>query len=394
MIFVGIDVASAKHDCAVVDNSGKILAEFIFPNNLDGFGLFRAKLQSLCNTSDFSDIQIGLESTGHYSKNLVKYLLDKRLSVKVFNPLSVQRLKKASTLRRTKTDKTDARFLAGLLFNDDSKPYEESVAQISELKTLTRHRSRLVKESSGHKQHISRLITIVFPELATVFSTTSIATVRGLLFEFPSASDIAKADIRRLANVLWKASKHRFGRDKAEELRALARESIGTTDRATSFELKQHLQALSFIKGQIAGLDAMIQEIMDELDSPIVTIPGISYTLGAIILAEIGDINNFATPAKLLAYAGLDPSCYQSGKFTATNTPMVKHGSRYLRYALMMAATTVRRSSPEFREYFDKKTAEGKHYFVAASHTAKKLNRVIFHLLKYNNAYKPQILTA
>ena len=130
---------------------------------------------------------------------------------------------------------------------------------------------------------------------------------------------------------------------------------------------------------------------MLELDSPILSIPGISFTLGAMILEEIGDIKNFANPAKLLAFAGLDPSCYQSGKFITDKTPMVKHGSSYLRYALIQAAMSARRYAPEFKGYFDKKISENKHYFVAISHVAKKLVRVIFGLLKYKKLYVSQV---
>jgi len=391
MIYVGIDVASTKHDCAILDSSGKMLCDvFTFANDRSGFDSLIARLSLFSEVKDFSDIEIGLESTGHYSSNLVNFLHEKRLCVKIFNPLTVQRLRKAQTLRRTKTDKTDAKFLAYMLFSDDSKPYEKSVTHIDELKTLSRHRMRLVKETSKHKQHISRLITIVFPEISTAFCSTSLATVRELLLRFPSASDIAKADIRRLTNLLWSASKHRFGRDKAEEIRNLARSSIGTSNRGTSFELKQHLQAVCFLKQQIKELEEQIKEIMLEIDSPILSIPGISYILGAVIISEIGDIKNFATPAKLLAFAGLDPSCYQSGKFTADRTPMVKHGSSYLRYALIKAAMCASRYAPEFKQYLSKKSAENKHYFVAISHVAKKLVRVVFSLLKYNESYVTQ----
>jgi transposase len=392
MIYVGIDVASDKHDCAFLNEEGKALCDiFTFANNRSGFDSLITKLSLLSETENFSDMEIGLESTGHYSNNLVNFLHEKRLCVKVFNPLSVQRLRKAQTLRRTKTDKTDAKFLACMLFSDNSKPYEKSVAQIEELKTLTRHRSRLVKESAKHKQHISRLITVVFPEIQTAFCSTALVAVRELLLQFPSADAIAKADVRKLTNVLFTASKHRFGRDKAEEVRNLARNSIGTSNRGLCFELKQRLQSINFIRQQIKELDAQIKKIMLELDSPIISIPGISYTLGAIIVSEIGDIKNFSSPSKLLAFAGLDPSCYQSGKFNADRTPMVKHGSSYLRYAVMQAAMCASRNAPEFMLYFAKKSAENKHYFVAVSHTAKKLVRVIFGLLKYNKQYQTQI---
>ena len=391
MICVGIDVASEKHDCAIMDSStGEVFEIFVFENNRDGFSIFMSKLVLYSGMKDLSDIEIGLESTGHYSNNLVNFLHEKRLSVKVFNPLTVQRLRQAQTLRRTKTDKSDAKFLACMLIGDDSKSYKKSLPQIEELKTLTRHRFRLVKEKSKHKLHISRLITIVFPEITTLFCSSSLVSVRELLLQYPSAEAIAKMDIRKLTNLLRTASKHRFCRDKAEEVRNLARESIGTNNRGTSLELQQHLLSVQFLEQQVKTVDAQIKSIMIELNSPIVSIPGISYTLGAMILSEIGDIKNFRNPAKLLAFAGLDPSCYQSGKFNADRTPMVKHGSSYLRYALMKAAACVRRFEPTFNSYFLKKSAQNKHYFVALSHVAKKLVRVIFSLLKYQKYYLPQ----
>ena len=373
MICVGIDVASEKHDCAILNSeTGEICDAFVFENSRVGFCELMSKLALYSKKKGFSDIEIGLESTGHYSNNLVNFLHEKRLSVKVFNPLTVQRLRKAQSLRRTKTDQTDAKFLACMLIGDDSKSYEKILPQIEELKTLTRHRMRLVKENSRHKIHISRLVTIVFPELTKVFCSVSIVTARELLLHFPSAKAVASADIRRLTNLIWSASKHRFGRDKAEEIRNLARQSIGTCNRGTSLELQQHLQAVQFLNQQIKTVELQIREIMVEVNSPITSIPGISYTLGAMIIAEIGDIKNFVNPAKLLAFAGLDPSCYQSGKFTADNTPMVKHGSPYLRYALIQSAMCVRRFTPEFGAYFDKKSAQNKHYLAAISHVAKK----------------------
>jgi transposase len=151
MLCAGIDVASEKHDCAILNSeTGEICDTFVFENHRAGFNALMSKLALRSMKKDFSDIEIGLESTGHYSNNLVNFLHEKRLSVKIFNPLSVQWLRKAQTLRRTKTDQTDAKFLACMLIGDDSKSYEKSLPQIEELKTLTRHRFRLVKEKSKH----------------------------------------------------------------------------------------------------------------------------------------------------------------------------------------------------------------------------------------------------
>ena len=120
------------------------------------------------------------------------------------------------------------------------------------------------------------------------------------------------------------------------------------------------------------------------------TIPGIGYTLAAIILAEIGDINNFSSPAKLLAFAGMEPSTYQSGKYNASKTPMVKRGSTYLRWAIMQAARLVAMRDPTFAAYMAKKRSEGKPHKVAMSHVAKKLIRVIYALEKQGVDYDPK----
>lgn len=126
---------------------------------------------------------------------------------------------------------------------------------------------------------------------------------------------------------------------------------------------------------------------MDEINSPILSIPGISYRMGAMIIAEIGDFSRFSSPDKILAYAGLSPSTYQSGKLDSSYSHMEKRGSKYLRYALFNATIYVCHWDPTFASYLAKKRAEGKHYYVAISHAAKKLVRVIYQLEKTGQTY-------
>ena len=116
--------------------------------------------------------------------------------------------------------------------------------------------------------------------------------------------------------------------------------------------------------------------------------PGVGYRMAAMILAEIGDLSRFDSPDKLLAYAGLSPSTYQSGQMTGGYARMEKRGSRYLRYALFNPTKYVCLWDPTFKAYLAKKRAEGKHYNVAISHAAKKLVRVMFALLHSGEAYR------
>lgn len=387
MFYVGIDVAKDKHDCCSLSESGEEVAVFTFSNDFVGFDKL---LSNICAVGNESEAKIGLESTGHYSINLQNFLLQKRLSVKIFNPLSVQMLRKAQSLRKTKTDKSDSKFLAQLLFSDDSKPYSLSLLPISELKTLTRNRHRLVALRTKLKVSVSRLITILFPELPKLVWSVNQKSTYAMLLEFPTANSIASAHLTRLTNVLASNSHGKYRRDKALQIRELAANSIGLDSHATGFELQQTIRLIQNLQGEIDILDREIKLIMKEINSPILTIPGIGYILGAIIFSEIGNIENFDTHAKLLAFAGMEPSTYQSGNFTANKTPMVKRGLTYLRWGLLQAARLVAYRDDTFGRYYAKKSAEGKHHFVVLSHVAKKLVRVVFHLLKTDQSFAPQ----
>lgn len=389
MIYVGIDVAKDKHDCFAINSDGEILIEnFSFKNNLDGFNLF---FNSISNFNEsFKNIKVGLEATGHYSNNILNFLTSKGFNVYVINPLQTNLYRKGQSLRKTKTDKLDARFIATMLITDNLKPYSNLSYHISELKSLVRHRFRLIEERSKFKVSLSRLITIVFPELEKIVWSISQNSILYLLNELPSTKDISSCNLKHLTTLLGKYSKGKYSRDKAIEIRDLAKVSIGTNSPSISFELRQVIQTILFLQSQIDEIDKELKKSLDELNSPIMSIPGISYVTAAFILAEIGDINNFDSPSKLQAFAGLDPSTYQSGKFTATHSTMVKRGSKYLRWALLTATRLVCMRDKTFNDYKNQKLAEGKHYFVALSHTSKKLIRVIFYLLKTNQTYQLQ----
>lgn len=274
-----------------------------------------------------------------------------------------------------------------MLFSNNSRTYSPISYQINELKSLTRHRYRLIGYRAKLKISYSRIIDIAFPELPSIVWSVNQNSVYKLFLELPSVKDISNCHLTKLSNILHKGSKGKYSKDKALELKELAKNSIGTNSDSLAFELQQTIRMIENLNLEIKILDKKLKEIMIKIDSPILTIPGISYTLGAIILSEIGDISRFSSPAKLLAFAGLEPSTYQSGKYTATSSKMVKRGSKYLRWALINAARLVSIKTKTFQDYRAKKILEGKHHFVVLSHTSKKLTRVIFHLLNHNQVF-------
>ena len=386
MFLVGIDVAKDKHDCFICDSEGNVIKDvFTFSNDREGFNL----LLSFMPTSS-ENVKVGLEATGHYSLNLINFLIDNGYSPVVFNPLQINLFRKAHTLRKTKTDKIDAKLIALMLSSSDAKPHLDLSYHVTELKSLTRYRSRLKDQLARLKISLARIIEIMFPELEDCVYSINQKSTMALLHQFPSKELIANAHLTRLTNVLNDNSRGKYSKDKALEIRNVAINSIGTSSDASSFELVQTIDMINFYSSKIDELDDKIKDIMIELESPILSIPGISYNLGSIILAEIVDINRFDTSAQLQAFAGLDPATHQSGKFIATDVSMVKRGSPYLRWAILNASRLIAMRDPCFKDYYQRKRKEGKHHFVALTHVAKKLIRVIFKLLKTNSQFSPQ----
>lgn len=387
MIYIGIDVAKDKHDCFITNSDSEVLFKaFTIFNNLDGFNDLYQKIESVMD--DVTKVKVGLEATGHYSYNLLGYLIDKGLPTYVINPLHTNLYRKSLSLRQTKTDKVDARTIASMLMSDvNLKSYSDISYHNEELKSLTRYRFDKVKERAKLKSSVSRLVCILFPELEKLVPTLHMASVYAMLSEFPGAKQVADAHLTRLTNLLSESSKGRYGKETAIAFRNAARTSIGSNMPAKSLELKHTIKLIRELTSDIDEIEHEIKLIMDEINSPILSIPGINYRMGAMIIAEIGDFNRFDSPDKILAYAGLSPSTYQSGQLDGAYSHMEKRGSRYLRYALYNAAQYVCHWDPTFAEYLAKKRAEGKHYNVAISHAVKKLVRVIYHLEKTNQQY-------
>ena len=387
MIYVGIDVAKDKHDCFITNSDGEVLFQvFTIQNNRKGFDDLFSRIQS--TSSDVSNIKVGLEATGHYSYNLLGYLIDKGLPTYVINPLHTNLYRKSLSLRKTKTDKVDARTIAMMLMSDvNLKSYSDTSYHNEELKSLTRYRFDKIQERAQLKQSVSRLVTILFPKLEKLVPTLHIASVYALLSELPSAGKIASCHLTHLTKLLENASKGRYSRKKAIEIREAARTSIGSNMPAKSLELRHTLRLIGELDSEITEIESEIKRIMDQISSPILTIPGIGYRMGAMILAEIGDFSRFDSPDKILAYAGVSPSTYQSGQLESSYSHMEKRGSRYLRFALINAAKYVCHWDETFGAYLQKKISEGKHYNVAITHATKKLVRLIYAMEKSGKPY-------
>lgn len=378
-LFVGIDVSKYKHDLAILDEHGEILSKhFRFANTYQGFQKLKEHLETL--ELPTYELHIALEDTGHYADNLIAFLQNIGYPTFTYNPLLIKEFVKSLTLRKSKTDKKDALSIARKLLADPTPERYIVEPQLQELKELTRYQNRLIHERSKNKTLYVRTLDIVFPEFAKIVKNVHNQFVYDLLSKYPSPQKIKRAHFQSLLTI------KRLTADKIKQIQEAAHLTIGNSSLALQLELTQLIDMIRIQTIQINKVQEQINHLMTEIDSPITSITGIGQRLGAIILAEIKNIHNFKTPSQLQAFAGLEPSIYQSGTMDITEH-MVKRGSSYLRYALIQSAKLLANYSPHFRAYLRLKISQGKHYNVAVSHVAKKLIRIVYYLLKTNQSF-------
>ena len=378
MIYVGIDIAKLNHFASALSSDGEVLIEpFKFTNDSDGFFMLLSKLSSF----DKDSIVIGLESTAHYGNNLLMFLVPKGYKVCLINPIQTAVLRK-NNIRKTKTDKVDTYIIAKTLMMNDLRYVALQDIGLIQLKNLGRFRLKMVKQRTRLKIQLTSYVDQVFPELQYFFkSGIHHKGCYALLKEAPSPEAVASMHLTHLTHLLKTNSHGHFKKETALELRVLAQKSVGGGDKSLSIQIAQSIEQIELLDSQLKRTEQEITDIITSLDSVIMTIPGIGAVNGGMILGEIGDIKRFSSPSKLLAFAGLDPSVYQSGNFQAKRTRMSKRGSRAFRYALMNAAHNVVKNNATFKAYYDKKRDEGRSHYNALGHCAGKLVRIIHKML-------------
>ncbi|MCQ2748972.1 MAG: IS110 family transposase [Clostridia bacterium] len=385
IINVGIDISKYKHDYCIISNNGEIIVENdSFENNKIGFQHFLNQLKSY----NKSEIHIAFEATGHYSLNLELFLIDNGFNFMKVNPLIINKFLKARSLRRTKTDKADSVTIANYLMSVPYEPNSDLLYNIFTLKSLCRSRELLIKERSKFAVLLTNELDKSFPELKSFFNNKFSNTLLYILEKYTCAKHIASM---RDYETLRKTSHGKFSYVKFAKLKELAKNTVGYSDSNSELLISTYVSIYNDFNNKIDPIEKQISTIINKLNPRMLSIPGIGEMSAATILSEYGDIKNFSSPNKMLAFAGLDPSISQSGTLQSEGK-MVKHGSGHLRYALMNVALLLLNNSPEFYDYYLKKRSEGKCHRVALSHVCKKLVRIIYTLEKNDVEFNPSLL--
>ena len=388
MFYLGIDIGKNTHVASLVDDKKKVIFKaFSFSNSIDGAESLILKLEAFKN-----ELEVGMESTGHYWLSLYSYLVEKNFTVRVINPIQTDGWRQGIEIRKRKTDIIDSLLIADLLRYGDFVETSLSNEDYLSLRNLSRFRSYLISSIGDLKRKTIALLDQVFPEYASSFSNIFGKTSKEILSNFSTPSDFEDINSDDLNTFLESVSKKNYASKKIDELSKKASSSFGINFCLDSFSLqiKMLIEQISFIQNQVSDVENEIEVLLEKLNSPITTIPGIGSVNAATILGEIGDIKRFSNPSKLVAYAGLDASISQSGEYESTYNHMSKRGSPYLRRALFQSALRAEFCDPVFSDYYQKKISEGKHHLVATNAVARKLCHTIFAVLTKDEPYQVQ----
>ncbi len=390
MFYCGIDVAKHNHKVVFLDERGQLRkAAFTAENSRAGMDHLERELAGLGG-----EVRIALEATGHYWLSLYDVLTRQGYPVVVINPLQIAAYRK-SGLRKVKNDRTDAVWIADFLRISNLPASSRDIPTLLQLRELSRFHYWLSEQIGDCKRKLLTILDRVFPEYESVFSNIFVTSSRALLQEAVSAQDFADFDLQELTALLIKTSRGRFGAEKAQQLQEQARQSIGVgfLANAAQVEMRCLLAQIELLEEQQAEVDKAEAALMELIPQYITTVPGVGLITGAAILSEIGDVTRFPSQEKLVAYAGIDASVYQSGQFEAGERHMSKRGSAYLRHALWQAALMAILHDEEFKAYYKKKRAEGKVHGVATGAVCRKLLIRIYTILKENCPYVAREIT-
>ena len=382
--YIGIDISKYKHDFCIISNTGEVIVEnSSFENNKKGFQYLLEQLKPY----NKSEVHIAFEATGHYSLNLELFLINQGYSFMRMNPLVIHQFLKTRSLRRTKTDKADSLTIANYLMPVPFKPNSNLLYNIFTLKSLCRSREQLIKERSKFQVLLTNELDKSFPELKPLFNNTISSSLLYILEKYKNVEHIS---LMRDYDSLKSISHGKFSYAKFAKLKELAKNSVGHHDENSDLLISTYVSLINNLNDKIDSINKQISTIIKELNPRMLSIPGLGEISAATILSEYGDFNNFSSPNKMLAFAGLEPSVIESGTLQS-NGKMVKHGSGHLRYSIMNISMSILRYSPTFYDYYLKKRSEGKCHRVALSHVCKKLIRVIYCLEKNNIDFDPSL---
>ncbi len=387
--FCGIDVAKNKHVACVIDGTGALIVRSqSFTNDAEGYQRILDRLQEVGGPSK---VAIALEATGHYWYSLHDFLIRHHYSVTVLNPIQTAK-QVTKGIRKSQTDRIDAHHIAVLLKNGEQRtsliPGELGMT----CRKLTRLHHTMVRQASRIKQILWAQLHPIWPEYEPLFATPFCKTGRVLLHATPTPQDVLALPREDLVVLIRKTSRGRYGTAQADKVRQAAQNSVGshrgiTAARTAIRLLLDQLEALKPIRKQ---LESEIETLAARLPDYLMTLPGANPIHVVSLFGETDPIEAFASPSKLIAFAGLDLVVSQSGQYQAPRRHISKRGSPFLRHTLWAMAHRACYQEGDLRDYWIRRKGQGLSHLESVIAVAIKLCPIVWRIMTDRRDYLPK----
>jgi transposase len=389
---VGIDVGADT--CAVSilrPDKTTVRAPFPIANAAAGFARLAATLAQLGCVP--GQIRVGLEATGRYWENLYQFLLPLGYALVLVHPGQAHHFAQQRGLR-AKTDTLAAGTVARALLSDELRPAYVPSDLIGAYRELVRLQTNLTDAAARTKQEIRDLLIVLFPEFPQVFKDPTGPTALALLRAYPGAVAIASAGTDAITQLLRDVAPRKYGPRTAQRLVALAEQSCASpiAVAARSHCLQILIDQVRQTQTHLGELDQELAGLLERDDdaAALQRVPEFGAETVAVLRAELGDVARFQGSAHVVAYAGLDVTVRESGKWKGRRKRS-KRGSGALRRCLFLAAlgSLRTRTASAFGAYYRALEARGLRGYRALMAVMRKMLVVAYHLLKSGEQYDP-----
>lgn len=383
-LIVGIDIGKYFHWVYVMFNGEQITIFKLF-NSGHAFTQCLEELHQLKKKVGAEDILIGMEPTGHYWYPLAHFLQARKQPFVQVNPAHVHWSKELADHSPLKTDRKDAGLIAQLVHQGRFQAVYLPKGDYAHLRKLVAMRYQKMDKISAAKNILVRILDVIFPEFKPFFSDLLGKTSLALLRTCPAPTQMQTYSLRKLTNLIQKASHRRLGKVKAEALLQAAQSSIGVTEALEShlLELAQTLDEIQLLQSQLQQIEARQEKHLHALPEAVylLSIPGIGPMSAASILGETGPLKHFQVAEELIKLAGLNLFEISSGIHQGRRK-ITKRGRARLRRILYCAIFPLINHNPIFKEAYQTFKEKGKPTQKAIIALCSKLLRILFALVK------------
>jgi len=389
-LIVTVDISKVTNVGYCRCPNGIDVKPFSFMNNTQGFNTFWCRIMKTKNANNLKDVVVGYEPTGPYAEPLTHFIRKKKVKLVQINPMHTKRVKELDGNSPNKTDQKDPKVIADIIELGHALTIVQPEGSAAELRRLTHARERAMRRRTAIFNQLQDLVFVIFPEFSQVFKDVKTRSARFLLENCPTPEDIIKYKLKNLTITLRKVSRGQLGEERARELYAAAKSSVGVKEGRQSilFEIKEILSIIETTESFVTEIEQEMSHHLAKIPYSkfILSIKGIGDITVAGLIGEVGDFREYKTISEILKFSGLDLFEISSGIHKGQRR-ISKRGRSLMRKLLFFASINVVHKGGIMHEYYQGCLARGMLKMKALTAVSGKLLGVIFALVRDHSEY-------